>query len=301
MRCFSENRLVEVQENKIFKLNYTIYTIIGGLLFLLATPLFSQEESLESIFKVDYDTPLTLDLAEEENEATLAVKPKKKKVKKKVFFGIKTKKRFTKTRRGKDVLVEIFYVLKKYEGPPEYAQDFYWYDSKKKKIFNSLTLSEDKAQVLHGPYKKTLIGSGQVVEEGWYYKGMKHRRWVRFNRNDILQEKKYWWKGWPQESRLAYYDFDKVKLKEVIPVHYKERNGAYWAFHEDGAIAAHGEYKFDQRVGLWREYYGKRRLKREVVYSKDPFDFDFKPYISKEWDNEGTLIYDRQKLLKNRK
>ena len=298
MRCFLENLSTEVQANKSYKFKKIA---LGGLFLFSVLPLLSQEESLEDIFKVDYDTPLTLDLAEDKSEESQVVAPKKKKVKRNVFFGIKTKKGFARTGIGREVVIEIFHVLKQYEGPPEYARDFFWYDIKKKKVVNSLKIEEDKARVLHGPYKKTLLSSGQVIEEGWYYKGMKHRRWVRFNRHDILQEKKYWWKGWPQESRLAYYDFNKTRLKEVIPVHFKERNGEYWAFHENGAIAVRGAYKFDHKVGLWREYYDQRRLKREVVYPNDPFDFEFAPYINKEWDQKGNLIYDRQKFLKSRK
>ena len=272
---------------------------VGGLL-LLASTAFGQEETLESLFKVDYDTPLTLDLEASEGEDTgiEPVKQKKKKKKKNVFFGIKTRKGFTRTARGKDVLWEQFHVLKVYEDPPSYARDYYWYDAKKKVIKNSLKVDKKYGAVLHGPYKKTL--GDQIVEAGWYYKGMKHRRWVRFNRHDILQDKAYWWKGWPQESRLAYYDFKKTMLKEVIPVHYGEMSGEYWAFHEDGTIAVKGEYKFGNRVGLWREYYDGRRLKREVVYSKDPFDFEFNPYISKEWNRKGTLIYDHAKQFKSR-
>ncbi|GAB4233851.1 MAG: hypothetical protein Tsb0034_07270 [Ekhidna sp.] len=256
------------------------------------------EESLESLFKVNYDTPLTLDLEEEEDAVIEPVKAKKKKVKKNVFFGLKTRKAYTKTIRGNDVLWEQFYVLKEYEGPPAYSRDFYWFDYKKKKIINSLRVDEKNAGVMHGPYKKML--GEQIIEKGWYYKGMKHRRWVRFNRHDILQEKAYWWKGWPQESRLAYYDFKKTQLKEVIPVHFGEKDGEYWAFHKDGSIAVRGKYQFDHKVGLWREYYDDRRVKREVVYPDDPFNFDFDPYISKEWDKKGTLIYDREKFLKGR-
>lgn len=252
-------------------------------------------ESLDDLFKVDYDTPLTLDLEANEEEGIEPVKQKKKKVKKNVFFGLKTRKGFTRSGYGNRVLTELFHVLKEFEGPPEYARDFFWFNYKKKEITNSLRVDKDKAGVLHGPYKKML--GDVVVEEGWYYKGLKHRRWVRFNRFDILQEKKYWWKGWPQESRLAYYDFKKTQLKEVIPVHFEERSGEYWAFHKDGSIAVIGEYKFDHKVGMWREYYNDRRVKREVVYPEDPFNFDFVPYITREWDEKGTLIYDRSKFL----
>ncbi len=281
---------------------YTPKKIVAvAFLSIIGTSVFSQEESLESLFKVDYDTPLTLDLeAEEEEDSGIEpVKQKKKKKKKNVFFGIKTRKGFTRNVRGKDILWEQFHVLKKHEGPLEYARDFYWYDAKKKVIKNSLKVDKKYGAVLHGPYKK-LLGD-QIVEEGWYYKGMKHRRWIRFNRHDILQDKSYWWKGWPQESRLAYYDFKKTKLKEVIPVHYGEKNGEYWAFHEDGTIAVKGEYKFGHRVGLWREYYDGRRLKREVIYPRDPFDFAFNPYIAKEWNRDGTLIYDHSKQFRSRK
>lgn len=263
---------------------------------------FSQDsgESLADLFKVDYDTPLTLDLAAEESEDSgiEPVKQKKKKVKKNVFFGIKTRKAFTRTFRGNDVIFEVFNVLKVYERPPEYASDFYWFNSKKRRIQNSLKIDKRNARVLHGPYKKTV--GDQVVEEGWYYKGMKHRRWVRFNKYDILQDKSYWWKGWPQQSKLAYYDFKKTKLKEVIPVHFGERNGEYWAFHEDGSIAVRGNYKFGNKVRLWREYYDGGRVKREVMYPDDPFNFRFTPHIAREWDDKGVLIYDQKKFLKKR-
>jgi antitoxin component YwqK of YwqJK toxin-antitoxin module len=273
---------------------------IGFLIICTCLTVKAQEtETLDDIFKVDYDTPLTLDLKSKSEEETAPVEQKKKKVKKNVFFGIKTRKGFTRTGFGSNVVTELFYVLKEYEEPPQYSRDFYWYDYKTKKITNSLRVNKDKAGVLHGPYKKML---GEVViEEGWFYKGMKHKRWVRFNKHDILQEKKYWWKGWPQESRLAYYDFKKTQLKEVIPVHFAEKNGEYWAFHKDGSIAVRGEYKFDHKIGMWREYYDDRRVKREVIYPEDPFNFKFIPYITREWDEKGTLIYDREKFLKGQR
>lgn len=281
-------------------MNFQGKLFMVGYLFLIEIPISAQDESLESLFKVDYDTPLTLDLeADEKEENGIGpVTQKKKKKKKNVFFGLKTRKGFTRTIRGKEILWEQFHLLKEYQSPPEYARDFYWFDMKKRVIKNSLKVDKKIAAVLHGPYRK-LLGE-QVVEEGWYYKGMKHRRWIRFNRHDILQDKAYWWKGWPQESRLAYYDFKKTKLKEVIPVHYGEKNGEYWAFHEDGTIAVKGEYKFGHRVGLWREYYDGRRIKREVMYPEDPFNFEFNPYILREWDRRGALIYDQVKFAKSR-
>ncbi len=278
------------------KIQLKIITTVS-LIFVGLSAFAQDGETLEDLFKVDYDTPLTLDLEEKEDDVIAPVK-KEKKVKRNVYFGLKTRKAFTRTVRRNDIILDLFNVLKEYVGPPEYASDFYWYDYKKKKIINSLKVDQRNAGVLHGPYEKRI--GDLIIEQGWYYKGLKHRRWVRFNRHDILQDKTYWWKGWPQESRLAYYDFNKTKLREVIPVHYGEKDGEYWAFHEDGSLAVRGEYKFGHKVGLWREYYDGGRVKREVVYPEDPFDFKFNPYITREWDTRGTLIYDRAKFLKGR-
>lgn len=259
----------------------------------------AQEETIDDIFKVDYDTPLTLDLATVKDTDVEPVKQKKKKVKKNVYFGIKTRKAYTRELIRGQVVYEIFNRMKEFVPPPEYARDYYWYDYKRKKIVNSLKASEGSSGILHGPYKK-MVGE-QILEEGWYYMGMKHRRWVRFNKFDILQDKTYWWKGWPQESLLSYYDFEKTKIREVIPMHYGERNGEYWAFHKNGSVAAKGTYKFNHRTGLWREYYNDRRVKREVQYSEDPFNFSFKTHIVKEWDQGGKVIYDKVKFEKGRK
>lgn len=279
----------------------SIKYLLLSAIFMVTFMANAQEstETIDDIFKVDYDTPLTLDLASSQKTEIEPIKQKKKKVKKNVFFGIKTRKAYTRTVIRNELVFEIFHVLKVYEAPPAYARDYYWYDYKKKKIVNSLRISPQNAGVLHGPYKK-MIGD-QVLEEGWYYKGMKHKRWVRLNKYDILQDKTHWWKGWPQESLLSYYDFEKTKLREVIPMHYGERNGEYHAFRKDGSLAAKGNYKFNHRVGLWREYYDGKRIKREVMYSEDPFNYEFTPYIIKEWNEAGKVIYDKVSFERTRK
>ncbi len=257
---------------------------------------FGQQGSLDDIFKVDYETPLTLDLEDPSGqEELIAPVTKKKKKKKKVFFGIKTKRGFTRNGFGNKVVFELFHYLKVYEDPPEYARDYFWYDSKKRKIINSTKVRKKDALILHGHYVKKQ--GDQVLEEGYFYKGQKHGRWVRLNSHDILQDKKKYWKGWPEESLLAFYDFDRERVREVIPVHFGERNGTYYAFHRNGNVAARGEYKFNHRVGLWREFYPNKATKREIKYSEDPFDFETSPVILKEWDERGQLIYDRRRFL----
>lgn len=255
---------------------------------------FAQEETLESLLKVDYDTPLTIELEEEEEEEVVT---KKKKIKRNFFFGYKTKKQFTRQGFGGEAVYELFNRLKVYEGPPPFARDFYWYNYKKKKIINSLKVDVNNAAVLHGPYEKKK--GEQVLEKGYFYKGMKHKRWMRYNSHDILQNKEYYWKGWPKESLLSYYDFDRTQLREIIPVHFGEREGDYWAFHTNGNPAVRGKYKFDHKVGIWREYYSNKRVKREVSYPEDPFDTGHKSVILKEWDTNGKVIYDRKKFLES--
>jgi len=275
--------------------SFLIISFLASILYLKG-----QGETLDDIFKVDYDTPLTLEVQNLSDTIDQIVAPKKKKTKKNVFFGMKTRKAFVKSVFGRNVVFETFYVLKKPIEPLEYARDFYWLDYKTRKLKNSLRLPEgQKIGILHGPYKK-MMGE-QVLEQGWYFMGMKHRRWVKLNRHDILQDKKYWWRGWPQESKMAYWDFDKTQLKEVIPLHYGEREGEYWVFHKNGNVAVRGVFKHGKKIGLWREFYDNRRIKREVVYPKEPFDDEFVPYISREWDEKGTQVYDREKELKTRK
>lgn len=278
---------------------------ITVIAFFLAgfSALAQDGETLDDLFETKYETPLTIDLENgvEEEETDEYAKDedesdkKKKKVNPKIYYGIKTKRGFAKTGFGNRTVVELFFMLKDkdYVDPDPYARDFYWYDFKKKKIVNSTRVKKGYAGVLHGHYTKKL--GDQVLEEGYFYKGMKHGRWVRYNRHDILQDKEIYWKGWTQQSKLSYYDFDRSQLKEVIPIHYGEREGEYFAYHSNGNLAVIGHYKFDQKVGIWREYYPNTRVKREVKYPLEPFDFDSPPVIIKEWDEEGHIIYDRSK------
>ena len=251
----------------------------------------------ERLFEVNYESPLTIDLGDED-EADEPVELKKKKRKKNVFYGIKTKKGFARSGFGDDQIIELFYYLKEFQEPDPYVRNTYWYDFKKRKIVNSRNINKKYAGILHGPYAKMM--GDQLIEEGIFHKGTKHGRWMRFNKYDILQEKKKWYKGWPKESKVAHYeDQEARKMREIIPIHYGEKDGEYYAFHENGQIAVIGEYKFDKKVGLWREYYVQRnRRKREVQYSEDPFEKESVSFISKEWDKGGNVIYDREKEIK---
>src|SRR6267154_77885 len=161
------------------------------LLFLLLAPLigFAQQgnepRTQEGQFTFDTDKPFKLLELEEKIDEPIVTK--KKKPKRKTFYGIKTKKGFTRKGFGDKMVIELFYVLKKPDKPSGFARDIYWYDYTRREVRKTSTFDPKKGVLLHGPYKK-MIGQ-VVVEEGIYYKGAKHGRWMRFNRQDLVEDK----------------------------------------------------------------------------------------------------------------
>jgi antitoxin component YwqK of YwqJK toxin-antitoxin module len=231
------------------------------LLFLFAllgsAPLvFAQEnEAEEQRFTID--TPASLDFKKEEDPVS---DKKKKKVKKKVFYGIKTKKGFTRKGQGERITYELFYYLKKSEKPQTFARDIYWYDFTRREIRKTTTFDPAKGVLLHGPYEKRL--DQLVLEKGIFYKGTKHGRWMKYNRDSTLVDKDRFYRGWPKESLVSYYDpQERKRMKEMTPIEYGEKEGYYYFFHENGQLAVQGEYQWDEKVGDWTEFYpnGKRK------------------------------------------
>ncbi len=265
------------------------------LVFFMPGILYSQDDAtIDELFKVEYTTPLTIDLDTAQDHI---VQPKEKKKKKKVFYGLKTKKGFNKRRfRGK-MIVERFRCLKEFdtETLDPYLREIYYYNTKRRKIIKTTSFDPEKGYILHGPYIKTY--DEQLIHKGMFYKGVKHGRWVKLNSYDILTDKKHFYKGWPKEARIAYYDVEKTKMKEMIPIHYGEKNGDYYAYHKNGELAVEGQYQFNQKVGMWKEYYptARRRTKRIIKYPDKPFDEETEPYIMREYSISGELIYDHKK------
>ena len=237
--------------------------------------------------------PLTVNLeAEEKEEEEKDEKKEKKKPKKNVFFGIKTKKGFSRKGAGNQTVTELFRYMKKYEEPNPYVRDVYWYDTKRKQIRTTHNITPKKALILHGPYRK--IGEdGEVLEQGMFYKGTKHGRWTRYSRKDILLDKEKYTRGWPRESEITYYDKgERTEVKEVIPVEYGEKEGYYFYFHPGGRVAVEGEYREGKKVGFWTEYYDyEKRAKKQIKYPDDPYE-ETLPYITKEWNPEGQVVYE---------
>ncbi|MFA0961338.1 toxin-antitoxin system YwqK family antitoxin [Roseivirga sp. BDSF3-8] len=239
--------------------------------------------------------PLTLNLGnkDEEEEEEEEEDDKKKKKKRNFYFGKKTKKAFTKSGYGDKITYEIFHVLKEPVKPDEYVRDFFWIDYKERKIKNSKSFDAQRGAILHGPYEKRI--GDQVVQRGYFINGLRHGRWMSFTRSDILVDKMTFRKGWGEESEMDFYDREATKLKEVIPVEYGEKEGNYFYFHDNGQVAVQGEYQYGRKVGTWTEYFKfRRRRKKQIEYGDNPYNEDFIPYVVREWNEDGKLIYERK-------
>lgn len=263
-------------------------SFIGLLVLILVSQNgFAQEDSV-----IYSGTPLTIDLSEE--DTTEAAELKKKKAKKNVYFGVKTRKSFIRSGYGDDIRLELFNYLPHYQAPNQYVRDVYWIDFRTKTIKTSKNIDKKYGRLLHGPYKK-IIDDENVLVEGIFFYGMKQGRWTYHDSRDVLIDKEKYIKGWPKESKITYYDpEERTKLKEVIPIEFGEIEGYYYHFHENGGVAVQGEYQFGKKVGVWTEYYTeRRRRKKQIQFARNAFEKNFTPFIIKEWDETGVEIYSR--------
>ena len=147
-----------------------LVSVIVFMITIAAKPVFSQDNN--KFFERDSTLNLEGLFAHKD---TIVIKQKKPK--KRVFWGIKTKRRYTKSIGGTRITTELFFVLKKPVEPDPFVGEIYWFDSRKLKISAKKITDQDKpfAQILHGPYKKMI--DEDVVEEGYFFCGAKHGRW----------------------------------------------------------------------------------------------------------------------------
>lgn len=236
-----------------------------------------------------------------EGEVEEKERKRKKKRNKKYFLGYKVKRAFVKSGRGSRETVETFSYLDEYEEPNPYAPLKYYYDTKKRALHRSGSEEKEpgRYKVLHGPYEKKI--DGQVIEEGYYYVGTKHLRWERYRRGEegILLDKTHFEKGFPRDAKVTYYDGEGKKLKEVLPYEYGEVQGTYYRFYENGQVEWIGQYEKGRKVGVWVKHYDFRgRRHFEYQYPETAYDKDFEPYLIKEYDRHGTLIFEKDKFDK---
>ncbi|CAG5010214.1 hypothetical protein DYBT9275_04666 [Dyadobacter sp. CECT 9275] len=197
---------------------------------------------------------------------------------------------------GEKATIEIFHVLKEYKpiNPYVLATNIRWYDKKSRRLSSSLIKDKEQALPLHGSYKK--FSGENLIEEGYYYMGVRHARWLKYDAKYNLIDKSYWGKGFPAESRITYYDSTHTQIKEVLPVSYGKVEGEFLQFYKEGQLMASGKYQNGEKVGRWIEYYQfRRQRKKEIQYRKTFWDEGFEPFILREWDEKGKLFYDSSK------
>jgi antitoxin component YwqK of YwqJK toxin-antitoxin module len=196
---------------------------------------------------------------------------------------------------GDRATIEDFHVLKEYQPISQYVmREKSWYDPKKKVRSASEIKDKERALPLHGPYKRYVAGN--LIEEGYYYMGTKDGRWVTYDAKYNLLDKTHWYRGFPANSRITYYDSAHTKIKEVIPIQYDKIDGDYYSFYDEGQLKAFGRYQQGEKVGRWIEYYQYRRQrKKETQYPKSRWDENFEPFVLREWDDKGKVLYDYTK------
>jgi antitoxin component YwqK of YwqJK toxin-antitoxin module len=223
---------------------------------------------------------------------------RKRKPSKRYFMGEKVTRGFVKAKQGSNDVLETFSYMPEFQDPDPYAPEKYFYDPKKKRIYRSRSeVDPQKYKILHGPYRKKI--NDEVVEEGYFYNGTKHLRWERYNKNGILIGKDHYEKGFPRDAVVKYYDGGQKKIKEVIPYAYGEVQGTYYRFYENGQVEWSGKYEKGRKVGVWIKHYDFRNRRHyEYQYPKTAWDAPAEPFLIRQYDRHGTLIYEKDKLDK---
>ena len=225
-------------------------------------------------------------------------KPKKKK---NIFLGEPIKKGYTKSGpKGKRQEIEVFYYLKNFQQPNPFAPARYYFNPRKRKIFKaSGDLDPAADKVLHGPYKK--MRGGKVIETGYFALGTRHLRWEQFTGDNVLTSKTHYEMGFPRDANVTYYDAARKQVKEIVPYLNGELEGDYARYLENGKREWEGQFENGKRIGEWVNYWGFRTTKdrRHYVYQygESGFDPEMKePVLVKEYNRNGVLIYEKDKL-----
>ena len=246
--------------------------------------------------KIYWDTAASEKAGEDEKKLM-----EKRKWKRREFYGRKTKKQYTKKPFRGGAEVELFYVLKEWEDPDPYVEDIYWFDTRTARLREGRLRKRDKpyAQILHGPYER--IRNGFLVEEGQFFFGTKHGRWMLYSGDEDMElvRKDKYYKGYYRESLISYLTPEREKVKEVVPIKNGRKHGRYLKYYENGQLAVKGDYDFGQRVGLWYYYYktedGRKHRKKVERY---PPNFHvrkknkYEPHVVVEYNKEGDVTYE---------
>ncbi|MFK7899932.1 MAG: hypothetical protein AB8B61_04155 [Cyclobacteriaceae bacterium] len=300
---------------------------IGTFLFCFVRNSFSQSTTNETIDTTKYvrfysfNDPLLLEDTTKIEDINRKLKKKRERgflgiFKKRIFYGHRVRRGYMRSGFGTGTRLEQFHTLKVAVEPSKYIKRIHWFNVKKRKI--EITKGEkvdpNFGLILHGPYSKT-DRQGNILEEGSFYVGTKHKRWMEYNKNrtikykkdtleveidqQILLKKVYYDRGWPKDAEITYYDKDKKYVKEVVPIVRGKKEGDYFKFYKNTWYQETGTYANDKKVGLWTEFHPTGRKtslrKNETLYPKDPYDLISKPVLQREWNKKGKLTFDRTK------
>jgi antitoxin component YwqK of YwqJK toxin-antitoxin module len=241
-----------------------------------------------------------LDLGLREKKIGGKGKSSQKKAPKDEYVGIKMVASAGNFGNGASATVEEFNVVKDDELEASiYAPEVRWYDYKLRRTVTTAIKDKSYSQILHGPYKR-YVGD-DLVEEGFFYMGTKDGRWERYGKEAdqdiILLEKQYFWRGFPLESKISFYDKEQTKIKEVIPMVNGKATGTYYSFYDGGQKMMEGRMDDSVKVGVWREYYQfgtGGRTKKVTQHGKDKYDTEFEPFIAEEYDQKGKQTYKKK-------
>lgn len=219
------------------------------------------------------------------------------------YAGIKTEGKIGSYGSGIRITAEEVNVVKYVEDEAlsPYLQEIYIFDPAQSRV-STIPLKEAKnAQICHGPYKKFI--NQKLVEEGFFYMGVKDGRWENYGPENELENKAYYQRGFLKDSYFYYHDAAKKKIKEVIPRSFGKIRGTYQAFYANGNLKEAGKLDDSVKVGIWREYHdlgSGGRLKKEWKYGADKFD-TAEPILIQERDQQSKIIYQTKEPISQHK
>lgn len=211
----------------------------------------------------------------------------------KKYDGIAVEKQIVRRGSGSRMRYTELYTSKKNDQTPDpYVRNVFWFEEKRQRVVEALARDRQRNLLMHGPYKE--YRGEELIEEGYYYLGTKHDRWVTYGPDGTVLSKSTYNKGFLANSDITYHDADSTKIKEVIPNWYGKQTGEYFIFHEGGTLAVQGQLDNGVKIGKWIEYYptGNRR-KKETQYGGDCFD-TAESYVIREYDESGKMTYQKQ-------
>jgi hypothetical protein len=231
-----------------------------------------------------------------------------KKAKKKLqprdeYVQIKTERKLGNYGSGIRMTVEEVNVVKYVEDEAlsPYASEIFIFDPSQSRVVPIPLKDTKNVQICHGPFKKYV--NQKLVEEGFYFMGVKDGRWETYGPDNELENKVYYERGYTAGSTIHYFDASKKKIQEVIPRIYGKVRGTYYSFYPSGNLKEDGRLDDSVKVGRWREFHefgSGGRLKKEWKFGKDKFDLS-EPILIQERDQQSKIIFQTKEPVSQRK